>query len=450
MPSLNKNMKLRDLVVMGLLFIGPAAPVGLFGVLDATSDGAVTLVYLVATLTMGFTALSYARMANELPNAGAVYAYCSAGIHPKVGFLVGWLLFLDYMLIPAVAYLFSGISLNSIMPEIPVWAWTSMAVIITVVLNLIGIKKSAKFTLAILVLEIVVLTVVLAAGIYMLISIGPQRDLLEPLIGGINFTWGNLFAAVSIAVLSYLGFDAIATFSEEHNERRNAIGSAIIVCLFLAGGLFMLQTYVGALLSPHSAEYFRDHPDQQGAAFYTIVNSQLGVWIGVALAVMKGVGAAFAAMVGQAAAGRLLFSMSRDGRLPRIFATVGKNSGVPTAALIFTALFNMAIAVIAASYDDGLGTLVSFVDVGALSAFIMLHIAVIGYFKIKKQRTGAAAFFFDIVMPCIGIGILLPVLIHIKTSAQIVGIIWLAIGIVVLQISKNNASLAWLNNQKTK
>lgn len=450
MHELNRNMKFRDLVIMGLLFIGPAAPVGLFGVLDATSDGAVTLVYLVATLTMAFTALSYARMATELPNAGAVYAYCSAGIHPKVGFLVGWLLFLDYMLIPAVAYLFSGISLNAIMPDIPVWAWTSVAVVVTVSLNLVGIKKSAKFTLAMLIIEIVVLAIVLIAGLYLLAVSGPQRDLLEPFTGGLHFTWSQLFAAVSIAVLSYLGFDAIATFSEEHHGSRSATGKAIIVCLFLAGALFMLQTYVGALLSPYSAAYLRENPQLQGAAFYTIVNTQLGAWIGIALAVMKGVGAAFAAMVGQAAAGRLLFSMSRDGRLPKLFTIVGKESGVPTAALIFTALFNMLLAIVAGLYDDGLGTLVSFVDIGALSAFIMLNVAVIGYFRVKKARRGGMAFLMDVVMPCAGILILLPVLFNIKGSAQIVGLVWLAVGIVVMQLSRNKATPAWLESQQKK
>ena len=76
MPKLTKSMKFRDLVILGLLFIGPTAPVGLFGVLDALSDGAVALVYLISTLLMAFTAFSYARMANQLPHSGAVYAYC--------------------------------------------------------------------------------------------------------------------------------------------------------------------------------------------------------------------------------------------------------------------------------------------------------------------------------------------------------------------------------------
>ncbi|MDA3631263.1 amino acid permease, partial [Saccharopolyspora sp. WRP15-2] len=60
--GLQRRLTLRDLIVSGLLFIGPLAPVGVFGVLDARSGGAVALVYVVATVAMGFTAWSYARM----------------------------------------------------------------------------------------------------------------------------------------------------------------------------------------------------------------------------------------------------------------------------------------------------------------------------------------------------------------------------------------------------
>lgn len=444
MQQLNKSMRFRDLVVMGLLFISPAAPVGLFGVLDAISDGAVALVYVVATVVMGFTAFSYARMTKELPNAGAVYAYCSAGIHPNAGFLVGWLLLLDYMFIPAVAYLFTGISLNSIMPTVPVWVWTTIAVLFTTTLNLVGMKKSAKIAMGMLIIEIIVLALVIIVGMYTLFTHGAQRDLLSPFVGGINFEWGHIFTAVSIAVLSYLGFDAIATFAEENSGKTTLVSKAILTCLILVGVLFVLQTYIGALLSPVSPEHLRLNPKEQGPAFYAIVNQELGTWLGISLAVMKGVGAAFAAMVGQAAAGRLLFSMSRDGRLPKVLSKVGKSSGVPTTALLFTACFNMCLAAIAGTQPNGLSMLVSFVDIGALSAFIMLHVAVIGYFKFKKKQTGLSALIANIIVPTIGILILLPVLFNIKVTAQIVGLVWLFVGIAVLVLNRGKADLQWL------
>lgn len=448
MKQLSKSLRFRDLVILGLLFIGPAAPVGLFGVLNAKSDGAIALVYIVATFVMAFTASSYARMANELPHAGSVYTYCSVGIHPSAGFLVGWLLLLDYMFIPAVAYLFSGISLNAIMPQVPVWVWTCVAVLVTTTLNLIGVKKSAKVTLIILILEITVLSAVLLVGVWLLVKHNAQHNWLTPFTGGEAFTLNSLFVAVSIAILSYLGFDAIAAFAEENSGERSLVSKAIIGCLVLAGALFVIQTYIGALLSPYSPEYLRANPGLQGKAYYDIVNQELSLWLGWALALMKAVGAAFAAMVGQAAASRLLFSMARDKRLPVVLAKVGKQSGVPTIAILFASLFSLCLAAVAANSAKGLPTLVSFVDVGALSAFMMLHVSVIGYFKFKKQRTGTNALLLDIIIPLLGIAVLLPVLLHIDNSAKIVGLIWLGIGVVILFLNKDKSHLQWLDNIK--
>lgn len=78
--ELRRSLGVRDLVVYGLLFIAPMAPVGVFGVLDAKSRGAVAAVYLVATAAMGFTAVSYAQMVRAVPRTGSVYAYARAGL----------------------------------------------------------------------------------------------------------------------------------------------------------------------------------------------------------------------------------------------------------------------------------------------------------------------------------------------------------------------------------
>ena len=76
-PGLRRTLTTRDLIVYGLLFIGPLAPVGVFGVLDARTNGAVASVYLFATVAMAFTAWSYAEMSRAVPHAGSVFAYAS-------------------------------------------------------------------------------------------------------------------------------------------------------------------------------------------------------------------------------------------------------------------------------------------------------------------------------------------------------------------------------------
>lgn len=136
--KLRRTLGFRDLVVYGLLFIAPMAPVGVFGTLDAKSDGAVALVYLVATVVMAFTAFSYAQMVHVAPLAGSVFAYARKGLGEGPGFIAGWMAMLDYLLIPAVAYLFSGIAMNALVPEVSRWVWTAIAVVVTTALNLWG------------------------------------------------------------------------------------------------------------------------------------------------------------------------------------------------------------------------------------------------------------------------------------------------------------------------
>lgn len=140
---LRRTLSVRDLIVYGLLFIGPLAPVGVFGVLDAKSGGAVALVYVIATIAMAFTAVSYAEMSRVVPEAGSVFAYASAGLGHRAGFLAGWLVMLDYLLIPSVAYLFSGIALHALFPAVPAWVFTGLAFVLTTALNLSGVRLAA-------------------------------------------------------------------------------------------------------------------------------------------------------------------------------------------------------------------------------------------------------------------------------------------------------------------
>lgn len=212
---LRRTLGFRDLVVYGLLFIAPMAPVGVFGTLDAKSDGAVALVYVAATVVMAFTAFSYAQMVRVAPMAGSVFAYARKGLGEGPGFIAGWMAMLDYLLIPAVAYLFSGIAMNSLVPGVSRWVWTALAVVLTTLLNLWGVRAAARVGFAVLAMEIVVLLVFVVSAVVVLVRDGAQRGWLTPLTGDSGFSTTAVLGAVSVAVLSYLGFDAIASFAEE-------------------------------------------------------------------------------------------------------------------------------------------------------------------------------------------------------------------------------------------
>ncbi|MFD5888543.1 APC family permease [Streptomyces sp. NPDC060334] len=433
--TLRRSLGFRDLVVYGLLFIAPMAPVGIFGTLDAKSHGAVALVYLCATVAMAFTAFSYAQMVRVAPQAGSVFTYARKGLGEGPGLIAGWMAMLDYLLIPAVAYLFSGIAMNALVPEVSRWVWTALAVVVTTLLNLWGVRAAARVGFAVLAMEIVVLLVFLVAAVVALAEGGARRGWLSPLTGdgSLGFSTAAVLGAVSVAVLSYLGFDAIASFAEEVTGGSAKVARAVLFCLALTGVLFIAQTYLAALLSPMTAAELAADPGAQGPAFYNTVESAVGSWLHDLVAVSKAIGAAFAALAGQAAAGRLLFAMARERRLPHVLSRTW--GGTPRAALLVAATVTLVAAVWAARRDDGLDHLVSVVDIGALVAFTLLHASVVGWFVVQR-REGPPNWFKHLVMPVLGAAVTVAVIVEASRAAQLVGAVWLVVGLGVWVVQR--------------
>ena len=112
--ELKRTLDFWDLLIYGIVFMVPIAPFGIYGYVASTSKGMVPLVYLISMVGMLFTALSYARLAEVFPIAGSIYSYAQRGINEHIGFFAGWLILLDYILIPALLYTVSASALNNI------------------------------------------------------------------------------------------------------------------------------------------------------------------------------------------------------------------------------------------------------------------------------------------------------------------------------------------------
>ncbi|CAM5284937.1 hypothetical protein SFUMM280S_03906 [Streptomyces fumanus] len=135
---------------------------------------------------------------------------------------------------------------------------------------------------------------------------GAERGWLSPLSGDGSqgaFALSAVVGAVSVAVLSYLGFDAIAAFAEEVTGGSAKVARALLFCLALAGVLFVAQTYLAALLAPMSSAELAAAPEGQGSAFYDAVDASVGTWLHDLVAVSKAIGRR-SRRAGQAAAGR--------------------------------------------------------------------------------------------------------------------------------------------------
>ena len=433
---LRATLTRRELIAYGLLFIGPLAPVGVFGVLEARTSGAVALVYVLATIGMGFTAWSYAEMSRVVPHAGSVFAYAREGIGGTAGFLAGWLALLDYLLIPSVALLFTGIAMHALVPTVPAWVFTLVAFVLTTALNLRGVSLAARVGEVVLVAELLVLLLFVAAAIITIVGAGTTRAPLSPLTGLGMTTTSAVMGAVSIAVLSYLGFDAIASFAEETVGDPREVGRAILFCLGVSGVLFVAQTWLAAVISPIAPGDLASAPARQGTAFYDLTRQAIGPWLATVLALTTAGGPAFAAMTGQAAASRLLFGMARDGRLPARLSEVDARQGVPHVAVGTAAVLTLAVSLWAARRADGLGLLVSIVDVGALAAFTLLHASVVGYFVIRRRAPHGP---LHLLIPGAGALVTVWVLVEASRLAQVVGLAWLVAGLAILSLQRHAA-----------
>lgn len=428
-PGLHRSLSLRDLVVYGLLFIGPTSTMGTFGVLDARSHGAIALAYLLATVAVAFTAWSYARMSQAVPQAGSVFAYASAGLGRRPGFIAGWMLGLDYLFMPALMSLILGIAAHQLFGAVPVWVFTGCGILLMTLLNLAGVRTTATVSFVILAVEIALLAVFVVAAVVVLVMHGPQRGWLSPLVGSGGFHLAGVLGAVSVAVLSFLGFDAIAGFAEETTGSSRGVARALMFCLTLAGALFVIQTYLGALLSPRTPEYLAAHPDDQGTAFYQMLDSQIGTWMGTAVTLVKTIGPVFSAMVAQAAVSRLMYGMARAGSLPKGLSRVDPRTGTPRNAVLVSGAATLVIAVASAVRPDGLGLLSSMVTVGAMVGFLFLHATVIGYY-VRGRRTEQRV--RHTVIPVVGGLVILIVLSQAPHPALVVGGLWLIAGAIVL------------------
>jgi amino acid transporter len=427
--ELHRSLSFGDLLVYGLVFMVPIAPFGIFGSVFQGSGGMVALAYAIGMVAMMFTALSYAQMSQAFPMAGSVYTYAGRGIAAPVGFLSGWMILLDYVLVPALLYLIAAIAMNSLVSSIPVWLWLVGFVILNTIVNYLGIEMTAKVNKVMLIGELIVLAIFIVIGIVALAQ-GKGRGFdFTPLYNADTFSWSLVFGAVSIAVLSFLGFDGISMLAEENKESARAIGRSMIAALLLAGVLFIVQTWIASLLVPDPDELI-SKGDPGGTAFYDAAAVAAGAWLAKLTALATAIAWGFAnALVAQAATSRLLYAMARDRQLPSFLGKIHERKGVPVNATLLVAIVSVVLGLYFNTRDDGIALLSTLVNFGALTAFLALHVSVVWHYV---GRQGSRRWWTHLVAPVIGFAILAYVLINAQLQAKWLGLIWFALGLAVL------------------
>lgn len=433
--ELKRGLSFWDLLIYGLIFMVPIAPFGIYGDVVTTSKGMVALAYLIGMVGMVFTALSYARMSEAFPIAGSVYAYAGKGINQYIGFIAGWAILLDYILVPALLYVVSAQALTGMVPSVPSWIWLILFILINTLINYYGIEFTARSNKVILIFELIVLVIFIVAGVAAVATgVNGAEFSFKPLYDPDYFSMHLVMSAVSIAVLSFLGFDAISTLSEESKGGVKSVGRATIYSLLIVGVLFMVQTWIAALIFPDFNSF-----DDIGTAFYQVAEIAGGGWLGNLTAIATAIAWGIAdALVAQAAISRVLYSMARDKKLPKVLAKVHPKYKTPYVSTIIVAVISLIVSL---AFDSQVGILSSFVNFGALTAFLFLHVSVFVHYMAKNNSRD---YWNHLILPLVGFLVIGYVWISLATQAKILGLSWLAVGIIIaiiLALQKKDASI---------
>lgn len=427
--QLSRTLTLSDLVIYALIFMVVIAPFGIFGGVFQASGGMVALVYVIGVLVMMVTASSYGVMARKFPAAGSVFTYAGRAIHPSAGFLTGWAILLDYVLVPALLSVVAAASMASLMSVVPAWAWIVVFVFVNTVLNVVGIKTTKTLNKVFLAAALVVLALYLVFAVSALVAGKGRGFSWEPFYNPSTFSIGVILGGVSVAALSFLGFDTLAMMTEDTQGGGRVVGRGMIIALGVTGTLFIAQTLLASLLVPDPTGLIANG-DPAGTAFYDTARIAGGNWLATLTALATALAWGIANnMVAQTATSRLLFAMARDRQLPGFLAQVSPKRSVPVNAVLLTAAVSLILGLVMTNRTNGITELVSLVNFGALLAFLVLQIAVLCSWW-RDGRTGSVV--RNVIVPILAMVLLTAIIINTNALAQIVGLVWLGVGVVVL------------------
>ena len=418
--GLRRTLSLFDLVVYGVAYVTPFGVLQSLGFVWQESRGLMVLAYVLGTVCMFFTAKSYAVMTERITNAGSVYGFARHALGPLTGFIAGWMILLDYLLIPAYVYVVMAVALGSLMPQVDRAVWVLLVAGTTLGVNWFGIKVSQRFNLFSVVVQLAILALLMFFALIALYhGKGDGGLTLKPLYSAQLFDAKSIFAATAICVMSFLGFDAISTLSEEvKSDDKRVIGRAILIVLFLSAGLFALLSWVlGDLMTGLEIK-------DPAAAAYEVADWAIGPWMSMlvawAMATVVGIASALPMQVGVA---RVMYAMARDRQLPAVLARVHPVHGTPYVGMLVTAGISIVVALLMRNRLDDLTSVVNF---GALSGFLLLHASVISlfWFRLRSGR-----WFVHLAVPVAGMVVVLAVLTGMSGTAMVLGVSWLLIGL---------------------
>lgn len=440
-------------VIMSAAIMGPAVSTFFNPQFSTPFSGAATpLVYVVCVIAMLLAASGIIEMARELPSAGAFYTYVTRGLGPRSGFVTGGLMFVAYALLaPAEIGLIGSYLQTTFETElgvhIPWWQIGLVPAAAMVALAYRGIAASLKTALVLFGLEVLVILVlsliVLGHGGAEGLSLRPLTPAASP-HGYAGLATGFVFAA-----LSFVGFEAATTLSEEVRSPRRTVPLAILLSVIGVGGLYVFCIWAEVLgLGERATNALT------GASTpWNELASRYASWMKWPV-IAASVSSMFAVMVSSAnGIVRILNTMGREGLLPPSLAYIHARHRTPTHAVLVVGVFSVIVATGLGLLNGGLGDATAgsnvygylgfLLTLAILPVYVLTNLAAVAYFR----RSGRFRVVRHAVLPVIGAALMVVLLIEQilqQTDPPYTWFPWVIVAWVALLV----AVAAWLGAQR--
>ena len=398
----------------------------------ASQNAGPSLVFsmIISAVGCAFSGLCYAEFASMVPVAGSAYTYAYATAGELFAWIIGWDLILEYALsVSTVAVGWSGYFV-SLMRDLGVTVPPSLSsapanlpaafiVLLVAALLVIGIKESADTNTVLVLVKSVVLVVFIVAGASY-VNRANLTPFIPPNDGTFgHFGWSGVLRGAGVMFFAYIGFDAVSTAAQEAKNPSRDMPIGILSSLAICTVLYILVAIVLLGIVPYKQ---LDVADPLAVGI-----DATGIrWLSPVIKIAAIFGLFSTMLVNLLAQTRIFYSMSRDGLLPPIFATVHERFRTPHLSTIMTGTI---IALVAGLTPiNVLGQLVS---IGTLLAFVLVSIGIIVLRRIAPDvprpfRTPGVPY-----VPVAGAVICLAQMVGLPLATWERLIIWLVIGLVI-------------------
>ncbi|KQM14349.1 amino acid permease [Plantibacter sp. Leaf171] len=453
--SLKRTLGTWDLMIMG---VAVAVGAGIFSV-GAKAAGnyagpSVSLAFILAAVTCALAIMCYAEFASTVPVAGSAYTFTYATLGELLAWIIGWDLILEMLTAAAVIAKYWGIYLSNVFllwgwdvpSELDVFglkvSWGAFVIVaIFTTLLVLGTKLSSRVASVFTIIKVAIVIFVIVVGAFYVKAANytPFIPAEVPTKGGASDTWSQslfsfmtgaapaqygvfgLLAGASLVFFAFIGFDVVATSAEEvknpqRNLPRGIFGGLAIVTVLYVGVSLVLTGMV-----PYTT--LAEAEDPSLATAFIAVGADWAAQV-ISIGILAGLTTVI--MVLLLGLARVVFAMSRDGLLPRSLSVTSEKRKTPVRVqLIVGAL----VALIAGLTD--VGVLEEMINIGTLSAFVLVSIAVIVLRKKYPKLPRAFRVPWSPFLPILSAVLCVWLMLNLTTLTWVRFLVWLALGFII-------------------